>query len=175
MNGGTPGSQPDLHPREVIRKYKAELEVWDTYSWKQVMNSLESLRKAWERRMHELDMRTKQLSTNWGVAAQHELAQYKNVGLLIYVTWDVVLTPSPYVIGVERRGNKFLWVDPIILCFYLSRFLISLLASVAASSYQLKEVLDGYRQSTDTASKRRVREAMNAAVRGLPEYPPPNY
>ena len=83
MNGGPPNSQPDLHPREVIRKYKAELEVWDTYSWKQVMNSLESLKKAWENRMRELDMRAKQLSTSWGVAAQHELAQYKNVGFLL--------------------------------------------------------------------------------------------
>jgi len=57
----------------------------------------------------------------------------------------------------------------------LSRLLICLLASVAASSYQLKEVLDGYRQSADMASKRRVREAMNAALRSLPEYPPPDY
>ena len=98
-NGGMQGSQPDLHPREVIRKYKAELEVWDTYSWKQVMNSLDSLKKAWERRMHELDMRTKQLSTNWGVAAQHELAQYKNVGFL-FVSFSV-------------RGWTF---NPVALC-----------------------------------------------------------
>ena len=86
---------------------------------------------------------------------------------------DEFLTPSPYVTGVEGRGNEFLWVEPIIL-FFNPTFLISLLASVAASSYQLKEVLDGYRHSTDTASKRRVREAMNAALRSLPEYPP-NY
>ena len=78
-NGGAPNSQPDLHPREVIRKYKMELEAWDTYSWKQLMNSLEALKKAWERKMHELEARTKQLSTNWSVAAQHELAQYKTV------------------------------------------------------------------------------------------------
>lgn len=83
-NGGALNSQPDLHPREVIRKYKAELEAWDTYSWKQLMNSLEHLKKAWERRMHELDARAKQLSTNWSVAAQHELAQYKNVSFLFH-------------------------------------------------------------------------------------------
>ena len=78
-SGGALNSQPDSHPREVIRKFKVELEVWDTYSWKQLMNSLESLKKAWEKRMHELDAGMKQLSTNWGAAAQHELAQYKNV------------------------------------------------------------------------------------------------
>jgi len=99
------------------------------------MNSLESLKKAWERRMHELDARAKQLSAGWSVAAQHELAQYKNV------------------------------LKEAEICF----------SSVAASSYQLKEVLDGYRQSADMASKRRVREAMNAALRSIPEYPPPNY
>ena len=78
-NGGALNSQPDLHPREFIRKYKTELEAWDTYSWRQLMNSLESLKKAWEKRMYELDARAKQLSTNWGVAAQHEMAQYQNV------------------------------------------------------------------------------------------------
>ena len=80
-NGGALNSQPDLHPREFTRKYKTELEAWDTYSWRQLMNSLESLKKAWEKRMHELDARAKQLSTNWSAAAQHELAQYKNVSL----------------------------------------------------------------------------------------------
>ncbi|KAF9645973.1 hypothetical protein BDM02DRAFT_3156722 [Thelephora ganbajun] len=134
-NGGALNSQPDLHPREVIRKYKTELEAWDTYAWKQLMNSLESLKKAWEKRMYELDVRMKQVSTGWSAVAQHELAQYKNV------LKDAELSFS----------------------------------SVAASSYQLEEVLDGYRQSADMASKRRVREAMNAALRSLPEYPPSNY
>ena len=120
VNGGTPNSQPDLHPREVIQKYKAELEVWDSYSWKQVMNSLESLKRAWEKRMYELDMRTKQLSTNWGVAGQHELAQYKNVGFLYIFLGCLFNPPSVHVTGIERRGNEFLWVDPIIL-FCLSR------------------------------------------------------
>lgn len=78
-NGGALNSQSDPHPREFIQKYKAELEVWDAYSWKQLMNSLDSLKRAWERRMHELDLRVKQLSTNWNAGAQHELAQYKNV------------------------------------------------------------------------------------------------
>ena len=80
-NGSALNPQPDAHPREFIRKYKAELEVWDTYAWKQLMNSLDSLKKAWEKWMHELDVRTKQLSMNWGAGAQHELAQYGNVSL----------------------------------------------------------------------------------------------
>ena len=106
-NGRALGSQPDLHPREVIQKYKTELEAWDTYSWKQLMNSLESLKRTWEKRMHELDARTKQLSSNWGVAAQHELAQYKDVGS----PFDSLLplsNGSSLISGIERRGNKFL-------------------------------------------------------------------
>jgi len=131
-NGGPPNLQNDIHPREFIQKYKTELEAWDTYSWKQLMNSLDSLKAAWERRKQDLDASVKQLSTNW--AAQQELAQYKSAS------------------------------DEANLSF----------SSVAASYYQLKEVLGGYRQSTDIASRRRVKEAMNAALRSLPEYPP-NY
>ncbi|KAF8759853.1 hypothetical protein RHS01_01672 [Rhizoctonia solani] len=42
-----------------------------------------------------------------------------------------------------------------------------------ASEFQLKEVLSGYRHSTDPASKHRVRDALNAGLRSLPEYPSP--
>lgn len=74
-NGGALNSQLDLHPREVIRKYKGELEAWDTYSWKQLMNALDSLKKAWERRMHELDAKARQ--PVWGLS--QELVHYQNV------------------------------------------------------------------------------------------------
>ena len=110
-NGGALNSQPDLHPREVIRKYKTELEAWDTYSWRQLMNSLETLKKAWERRMHELDARAKQLSTSWNVAAQHELAQYKNVSSLSVPSFGLFspLSNGPSLVsGIERGGAMFL-------------------------------------------------------------------
>jgi hypothetical protein len=44
---------------------------------------------------------------------------------------------------------------------------------VAAAALQMSEVFAGYRHSGDIASKRRVRESCNAALSGLPEYPPP--
>ena len=47
--------------------------------------------------------------------------------------------------------------------------------SVAASSYQMHEVFQGYRQSGDFASKRRVREATNAALSNLPDWPTPTF
>jgi hypothetical protein len=52
------------------------------------------------------------------------------------------------------------------------RFLVGL-DIVAAAALQMSEVFAGYRHSGDIASKRRVRESCNAALTGLPEYPPP--
>ncbi|KAF8739398.1 hypothetical protein AX14_009770 [Amanita brunnescens Koide BX004] len=43
--------------------------------------------------------------------------------------------------------------------------------SVAASTFQMREVYSGYRHSPDLASKRRVREATNAALRIIPDWP----
>jgi hypothetical protein len=43
--------------------------------------------------------------------------------------------------------------------------------TVAASTFQLHEVFNSYRQSGDQASKQRVRESCNAAVKGLPDWP----
>lgn len=43
--------------------------------------------------------------------------------------------------------------------------------SVAASTFQMQEVFSGYRQSGDMASKRRVRESINAALGNLPDWP----
>ncbi|KAF8442331.1 hypothetical protein L210DRAFT_3611741 [Boletus edulis BED1] len=43
--------------------------------------------------------------------------------------------------------------------------------TVVACTFQLHEVFNSYRQSADQASKRRVRESCNAAVKGLPDWP----
>lgn len=45
--------------------------------------------------------------------------------------------------------------------------------TAAASAFQLQEVYSSYRQSGDVSSKRRVREATNAALTGLPDWPGP--
>ncbi|KAH6913084.1 hypothetical protein BKA70DRAFT_1558498 [Coprinopsis sp. MPI-PUGE-AT-0042] len=44
--------------------------------------------------------------------------------------------------------------------------------SVAASTFQMQEVFQGYRQSPDVSSKALVREATNASLNGLPDWPP---
>lgn len=45
------------------------------------------------------------------------------------------------------------------------------LDAVAAAALQMQEVFSSYRQSGDAASKRRVREAVNAALLNLPDWP----
>jgi hypothetical protein len=47
--------------------------------------------------------------------------------------------------------------------------------TIAAAKFQMTEVQGSYRHSSDAASKRRVREATNAALQGLPEWPSPNF
>jgi len=49
---------------------------------------------------------------------------------------------------------------------------IPLVGSVAASLFQMQEVFENYRQSGDKSSKSRVREATNAALQSLPDWPP---
>lgn len=76
-----PPTNEHLHPREFIRKYKAELEIWDPATWKQMQNAFEALKDAWEKRMHEVEGRISQLSTNWGMAAQQDMYQAQQVSL----------------------------------------------------------------------------------------------
>ncbi|KAG9225030.1 hypothetical protein CCMSSC00406_0001819 [Pleurotus cornucopiae] len=47
----------------------------------------------------------------------------------------------------------------------------SLFGTVAASTFQMQEAYTGYHQSGDAASKRRVRESVNYALQGLPDWP----
>jgi hypothetical protein len=48
---GTSGPQPGVqHPRQFIHSHKAGLEAWDPPTWKQVQNSFEALKVAWETR-----------------------------------------------------------------------------------------------------------------------------
>lgn len=49
---GTVGSPPPgvQHPRTFIHSHKAELEAWDPPTWRQVQNTFETLKMAWEMR-----------------------------------------------------------------------------------------------------------------------------
>lgn len=66
-----PGQQ---HPRELVRAHKGELELWDAYAWKQLMNSFETLRGAWEVRKREAEERMRSIgaAVNWDYGAAQE-------------------------------------------------------------------------------------------------------
>lgn len=49
------------HPREYLRTHKAEVEAWDNYAWKQLLNSFDFLKQAWEGHTKELEGRIGQL------------------------------------------------------------------------------------------------------------------
>jgi len=64
MNASSYGvsASGDPHPRDYIRTHKTEIEAWDQYAWKQLLNAFESLMHAWETRKGELSRRVGELS-----------------------------------------------------------------------------------------------------------------
>jgi hypothetical protein len=66
--GFSPSGDP--HPRDYIRSHKQEIEDWDPYTWKQLLNSCEALKTSWESKRNEL-------RTNLaGLQSQHRYAGY---------------------------------------------------------------------------------------------------
>ena len=53
------GPKGDSHPRDYIRTHKSQVEAWDAYAWKQLLNSFETLKSAWDERKSELITRAK--------------------------------------------------------------------------------------------------------------------
>ena len=51
----------DLHPRVYIRNHKLELEAWDSYAWKQLLNSFDALKNSWDGRTKDLESQVAQL------------------------------------------------------------------------------------------------------------------
>jgi len=131
-----------VHPREYIKTYKAEIERWDSYAWKQFLNSYDDLKEAWATRKQEVHGRAQQLLTQM---------QYGGGGY-----YPQMQQEAERLQGLSKEAD--LNHD-----------------SVAASSFQIHEVFQNYRQSGDAASKRRVREASNAALQSLPDWPSPAF
>lgn len=62
------------HPREFVRSHKGQLELWDAYAWKQLMNAFDALRGTWEVRKREAEERMRLLggAVNWDYGAAQE-------------------------------------------------------------------------------------------------------
>jgi hypothetical protein len=151
-NSGTPSQAPghtrsastsalptdsgDEHPRQVINKYRVQLEKWDDYSWKQLLGSFDTLKGAWEKRRDEAKTRYSMASTatsQWGGLVSQEVEYWQ---------------------GIVKEADS--QVD-----------------TIAASKIQVQEAFSGYRHSSDSASRARVREFLNAGLQALPELPEP--
>ncbi|KZT00817.1 uncharacterized protein LAESUDRAFT_764272 [Laetiporus sulphureus 93-53] len=129
------------HPREYVQQHKVELDSWDVYAWKQAQNCFEALREAWGARKREVEARGRSL----GGAGLFGGGGYG--GMYGGQAQEMARLES---LAKEAESNH---------------------DSVAASAFQFQEVFSGYRQSGDLASKRRVREAINAALTSLPDWP----
>ncbi|KAI0950921.1 hypothetical protein AcW1_008101 [Taiwanofungus camphoratus] len=135
------GQYRPQHPREYVQQHKAELESWDAYSWKQAQNTFDALKEAWGVRKREIETRVRAM----GGAGLFGGGGYG--GMYGGQAQEIARLES---LAKEAESN---------------------FDSVAASSFQMHEVYTGYRQSGDLASKRRVRESINAALVSLPEWP----
>lgn len=72
QNNNSLGFSPsgDPHPRDYIRSHKQEIEDWDSYTWKQLLNSCEALKNSWEWKRNELKTKLA------GLQSQHRYAGY---------------------------------------------------------------------------------------------------
>ncbi|CAL1716746.1 unnamed protein product [Somion occarium] len=143
---GGAGSQYNTpHPRDYIQQHKMEMEQWDQYSWKQALNCFDSLKEAWAARKREIETRARALG---------------GVGLF---------GGGGYGGAYSQQAQQMAQLEQ------MAKEAESNFGSVAASTFQMQEVFTGYRQSGDLASKRRVRESINAALASLPDWPPRLY
>ncbi|VDB88424.1 unnamed protein product [Peniophora sp. CBMAI 1063] len=150
--GAAPPGQE--HPRQYVQAHKAELEQWDQIAWKQATNAFDALAAAWEARKRLVDMRIQQLGSTPGAAGGFFGGQQQGYGG--YGGYN------PQAQEVERLNG-------------LAKEAENNVGTVYAAKFQMTEVQGSYRHSTDAASKRRVREATNAALTNLPDWPPANF
>jgi len=67
---GASGPQPGVqHPRQFIHSHKAGLEAWDPPTWKEVQNSFEALKVAWETRKRAAETQVRALGGTVGAPA----------------------------------------------------------------------------------------------------------
>jgi len=73
-------SSTNPHPRDYIRTHKGDLESWDTYSWKQLFNTFETLKVSWETRKTEIEARIAQLTSQLQYGGGYNAGQIQQEG-----------------------------------------------------------------------------------------------
>jgi len=166
-NGAMVGSPPPgvQHPRMFIQTHKVELEAWDPPTWRQVQNVFEALKTAWETRKRAAETQVRALGGIVGAPPSSGSASATGffgggAGYGAYGAYGGGGYQTPQAQEIDRLNSLIKEANTNV-------------DIVAAAALQMSEVFAGYRHSGDIASKRRVRESCNAALSGLPEYPPP--
>lgn len=110
MPSGSAGfsSAGDPHPREYIRSHKQEIEAWDAYAWKQLLNTFEALKRAWETRRSELREKVTGLQAQLQYAGYYNQAQIQQEGGKIQGVSQLLLLSSSSLGWLELTRLLFL-------------------------------------------------------------------
>jgi len=76
----TTSNPANPHPRDYIRIHKAELETWDTYAWKQLFNTFESLKVSWEKRKTDIESQIATLTSQLQYGGGYNTGQIQQEG-----------------------------------------------------------------------------------------------
>lgn len=77
---GTAPHNSHLHPREYLRTHKQEVDSWDAYAWKQLLNSFDALKDAWITRKREIEAQVTQLQLQMQYGGGHYAPQIQQEG-----------------------------------------------------------------------------------------------
>ena len=82
INSGPVGFSPsgDPHPRDYIRNHRQEIEAWDSYTWKQLLNSCDALKRSWESKRNELKNKLAGLQNQLRYAGYYDRTQIQQEG-----------------------------------------------------------------------------------------------
>ena len=104
--GYSPSGDP--HPREYMRTHRQQIEAWDEYAWKQLLNSCEALKNAWESRRNELKNKLVLLQSQHRYAGYYDRTQIQQEGDRIQgVSWPLILRMNWKRLTFDRRFFNF--------------------------------------------------------------------
>lgn len=119
------GPKGDSHPRDYIRTHKSQVEAWDSYAWKQLLNSFETLKSAWDERKSELVTRAKSIisqgQTGMGYGGYFAQQIQQEATTVQHVCCQISLhntvTPLTDLYSFSKRQNQTL------VCLSLPKYL----------------------------------------------------
>ena len=84
-NNNNLGPSGEPHPRDYIHSHRQEIEAWDSYTWKQLLNSCEALKTSWESKRNDLKNKLAGLQNQLRYAGYYDRTQIQQEGVRIQV------------------------------------------------------------------------------------------